>query len=98
MDDSFNSDIEKTQLEVHVDMSRQRYAILADKVESADERIENLCNQFDEFKKEQAKLIHELREENAEQKYGTNKLLVGGIASVFTGLLSTAILALIALF
>lgn len=97
MNDPLNSDIEKTQLEVHVDMSRQRYAILADKVDSADKRLEDLAEQFEEFRKEHAKLIHELREENAEQKYGTSKLFIGGVSTVFAGLLSTVVLILITL-
>jgi hypothetical protein len=34
------SDVEKTNLEVHVDMSRQRYTILSEKVETLDERMD----------------------------------------------------------
>jgi hypothetical protein len=90
------SDVEKTNLEVHVDMSRQRYIILSEKVETLDERMDAVIEELSEFRKEHAKNMQALREENAAQAQGTNKLFVGAASTVIAGLLSTVVVILIA--
>lgn len=104
---TFNSEIEKTNLEVHVDMSRQRYAILEEKVETIDERVDRLTTEISEFRKEHAQNIAELkqthtdaiaamREEAAEQSQSTTKVIVGAAGTVVAGLLSTIVVLLVA--
>jgi len=92
----FNSELEKTNLEVHVDMSRQRYHILSEKVETLDERMDALILELATFRKEHAENMTQIREENAINTQGTNKIFVGAAATVIGGLLSTIIVILIA--
>lgn len=96
MSDAFNSELEKTNLEVHVDMERQRFMILSEKVETLDERMDAVIRQLGEFRKENANNIQKLREENAQNAQGTHKLFVGAAATVIGGLLSTIVVLLIA--
>jgi|TARA_R110000851_G_scaffold87650_1_gene191094 hypothetical protein len=103
----FNSELEKTNLEVHVDMSRQRYTVLSEKVETIDERMDSLiidlaafrkehADSMTIFRKEHADSMTHIREENLANTQGTNKLFVGAAATVIGGLLSTIIVLLIA--
>lgn len=101
------SDLEKTNLEVHVDMSRQRYFALEEKVETLDERMDALLVDLSDFRKEHAvnmvdlkeshaDAITKLREENAMNAHSSNKLFVGAAASIIGSVLSVLVLALIA--
>ena len=96
MSDNYSSELEKTNLEVHVDMSRQRYAIMSEKVETIDERMDAIIRDLKEFRKEHAANMNQIREENATNAQGTNKLFVGAAATVIGGLLSTIVVLLVA--
>jgi len=96
MGDLFNSELERTNLEVHVDMSRQRYAMLAEKVETIDERMDALIIELAEFRKEHSLNMTKIREENAANVQGTHKLFVGAAATIIGGLLSTIVVLLVA--
>jgi len=96
MSDIYNSELEKTNLEVHVDMSRQRYAVLNEKVETLDERMNSLISDLAAFRKEHASGLTRIREENAANSASTNKLFVGAAATIIGGLLSTIIVLLVA--
>jgi phage shock protein A len=96
MASNFNSDLEKTNLEVHVDMARQRYGILSEKVETLDERMDNLIRELSTFRAEHSASMTTIREENAVNAQGTNKLFVGAAATIIGGLLSTIVVILIA--
>lgn len=97
MDKTLNSEVEKTNLEVHVDMERQRFSMLSEKVETLDERMDAVINELSEFRKEHALNMQALREESASQTHGTNKLFVGAASTVIAGLLSTVVLLLVAI-
>ncbi len=103
----YNSELEKTNLEVHVDMARQRYRILEEKVETIDERVDRLTMEIVEFRKEHAQNINDLkethlsslsamREEAAEQSQSTTKVIIGAAGTVVAGLLSTIVVLLVA--
>jgi len=94
--DAYNSDLERTNLEVHVDMERQRFAILSEKVETLDERMDAVIYELSEFRKEHSESMKQIREENALNAQGTHKLFVGAAATVIGGLLSTVVVLLIA--
>lgn len=96
MSEVFNSELEKTNLEVHVDMSRQRYTMLSEKVETLDERMDALLKDLGEFRKEHADSMTQLREENAINSQSTHKVFVGAAATVIGGLISTIMVLLVA--
>jgi hypothetical protein len=96
MSEIFASELEKKNLEVHVDMSLQRYIALAEKVEAMEIRLDKLIAELVDFRKEHAALMNKMREENAVNVNGTHKLFVGAAATVIGGLLSTVMVLLIA--
>ena len=89
------TDLEKTNLEVHVEMNRQRYAHLSEKVETVDERLDAMILDLADFRKEMSENMNQIREENARNTQGTHKLFVGA-ATVIGGLLSTIVVLLVA--
>lgn len=94
--DPHNSELEKKSLEFHVDMSRQRYAMLSEKVETLDERFDAFMKEFSDFRKEHADSMAQLREENTLNTQSTNKIFVGAAATVIAGLLSTLVVLVVA--
>jgi len=103
----FNSELEKTNLEVHVDMDRQRYSFLSEKVETLDENIDATRIELVEFRKDHSikmtanhieiqAIINTMREENVASVHGTHKLFVGAAATIIAGLLSTIVVLLVA--
>ena len=107
MSDSFNSELEKTNLEVHVDMARQRYSLLTSNVIMVEKRIDKLTTELSEFSKEHSQNIAELkqsqleaiallREGQAEDSNSTIKVVVGAAVTIVGGLLSTIVILLVA--
>ena len=106
-DNLFNSEVEKRDLEVHVDMSRQRYAILSEKVTKVESRFDGLEKELTAFRQEHARNISDLkqsqleaiaslREEQSEDNNSTIRVVVGAAATVGAGLLSVIVTLLIA--
>jgi len=91
-----SSELEKTNLEVHVEMNRQRYEIISEKVDIIDGRIDAVIVNLEEFRKEHAENMQTIREENALNTKGTHNLFVGAAATIVGGLLSTIVVLLIA--
>lgn len=87
----YNSQVEKENLEVHVDMERQRYAILAEKVETLDERLDTAIFELSEFRREHNRNLEKLREDVASQSQETNKLLLTAILGLFSVIVTLAI-------
>ena len=107
MSNVFNSELEKPNLEVHVDMSRQRYTIMTDKVNAVNERVLILSNEFADFRNEnsaalaeikqtQLQSIANLRDQQSEESSSTVKVIVGAAATIGAGLLSVIVVLLVA--
>jgi DNA anti-recombination protein RmuC len=96
MSRTFNSELEKSNLEVHVDMERQRYSIMSEKVEKMDEQLDTIISDLDSFRNELSNNVNKMRQENAESAHSTNKLFVGAAATIIAGLLSTIVVLLVA--
>jgi hypothetical protein len=96
MVDYTSSPLEKTNLEAHVEMERQRYSVLAEKVETVDERLDALILDLASFRAEHSTNMQGLRNEIVASNQGTHKLFVGAAATVIGGLLSTIVVLLVA--
>jgi len=101
-----NSDLEKTNLQVHVDLSRQRFMILAEKVEKVELRIDDFSKDLMDFRLEHARNISDLKEsqvealkvlrkENNASSQNTNQITIRAAGAVIAGLLSTIVVVLI---
>lgn len=106
-DELFNSDLEKTNLAVHVDLSRQRYIILNNKVDRAEEKMDKIANELSDFRQEHTKNITDLmqshldaialiREDYADDNHSTTRVVIGAAATIGSGLLSVIVVLLVA--
>lgn len=79
------TELERSNLEAHVDLCAERYRVLESKV-----------NIIEEGLKEVRKDISLMREENLKASAQTNRIMLGAAASVIAGILSTIIVLLMA--
>lgn len=79
------TELERANLEAHVDLCAERYRVLESKVNSIEEGL-----------KEVRKDINLMREENLKASAQTNRIMLGAAASVIAGILSTVIVLLMA--
>jgi len=77
------SDLERTNLEAHVDLCAERYKGLELRLDRVEKAVTDLH-----------KDIQEMREENLKMHQSSNKILLGAAATVTAGILSTIIVLL----
>jgi len=80
------SELEKTNLEAHVDLCQERYRVLEEKVNRLSDGLDRLTTD-----------MRDMREENIKQHQSTNKMLIVTAGTVISGLLGTMVTVLLAL-
>jgi hypothetical protein len=80
------SELEKTNLEAHVDLCQERYRVLEEKVNRLSDGLDRLSGD-----------MRDMREENIKQHQSTNKMLIVTAGTVISGLLGTIVTVLLAL-
>lgn len=79
------SELERTNLEAHVDLCQERYRVLEEKVNRIGDGLDRL-----------SKDVAEMREENIRQHQSSNKMLLATAGTIISGLLGTIIVLLVA--
>jgi hypothetical protein len=79
------SDLERTNLEAHVDLCQERYRVLEEKVNRVADGLDRLSRD-----------VSAMREENIRQHQSSNKILMTTAGAIISGLLGTIITILIA--
>ena len=80
------SELERTNLEAHVDLCQERYRVLEEKVNRLSDGLDRLTTD-----------MRDMREENIKQHQSTNKMLIVTAGTVISGLLGTMVTVLLAL-
>jgi uncharacterized protein YlxW (UPF0749 family) len=78
------SRLERENLEAHVDLCAERYRVLEEKLNRLEDKVDDLSES-----------ISKMVEKQANDKAGTNKLVIGAAGTVIAGLLSTVVLLLL---
>lgn len=78
------SRLERENLEAHVDLCAERYRVLEEKLDKIDEKFDRL-----------EKAVSILNEKHTQERTNGNKMIIGGVATVIAGLLSTIVLLLL---
>ena len=86
--------LEKTNLEAHVDLCAERYRVLEEKVKNISDRLDNIEDKVTALREEGIKAFAQMREDNLKQNQTTNKILLGSAASVVEGRLTTIVVIL----
>lgn len=79
------SELERTNLEAHVDLCQERYRVLEEKVNRLGDHLERLSND-----------ITIMREESLKAHQSSNKMILGAAATIVSGLLGTIVVMLVA--
>lgn len=79
------SELERTNLEAHVDLCQERYRVLEEKVNRIGDGLERLATD-----------VAQMREENLKQHQSSNKVLIATAGTIISGLLGTIVVILIA--
>jgi len=91
---TMTTQLEKTNLEAHVDLCAERYRVLEEKVKNISDRLDNIEDKVTALREEGIKAFAQMREDNLKQNQTTNKILLGSAASVVAGILTTIVVIL----
>ena len=80
------SELERTNLEAHVDLCQERYRVLEEKVNRIGDGLDRLALD-----------VAQMREENLKQHQSSNKVLIATAGTIISGLFGTIVVILIAL-
>ena len=79
------SELERTNLEAHVDLCQERYRVLEEKVNRIGDGLDRLALD-----------VAQMREENLKQHQSSNKVLIATAGTIISGLMGTIVVILIA--
>lgn len=79
------SDLERTNLEAHVDLCQERYRVLEEKVNRISDGLERLSLD-----------VKAMREESIKAHQNSNKVLLATAGTIISGLLGTIVVVLVA--
>ena len=77
------TDLERTNLEAHVDLCAERYKGLETRLDNVEKAVKDLHTE-----------MRTMHDENMKATQSTNKLLLGAAATVVAGILSTIVVLL----
>lgn len=79
------TELERNNLEAHVDLCAERYRVLESKVNSIEKGLNDVRVE-----------LQTMREENLKSNAQTNRIMIGAAATVVAGILSTIVVLLMA--
>ena len=77
------SELERTNLEAHVDLCAERYKGLETRLDNVEKAVKDLHNE-----------MRRMHDENMKAPQSTNKIMLGAAATVAAGILSTIVVIL----
>ena len=81
------TDIEKENLEAHVELCWQRYQRLQERISSVEDKVDSLSGDVKEMRYEYLREIKELREENLKGSRSVKTAIITSSATVIAGLI-----------
>lgn len=81
------TDIEKENLEAHVELCWQRYQRLQERISSVEDKVDTLTGDVKEMRHEYLREIKELREENLRGSRSVKTAIITSSATVIAGLI-----------
>ena len=80
--------LEKQNLEAHVDLCAERYRVLEEKVNNIDTRLNNIEKSVTSMREEGIREFSKMREEMIKANATTNKIMMGTGGTVLAGVLT----------
>jgi hypothetical protein len=83
--------IEKQNLEAHVDLCAERYRVLEEKVNTIDTRLNNIEKSVTSMREEGIREFGRLREDMIKAQNTTNKIMMGTGGTIVAGILTVVV-------
>jgi vacuolar-type H+-ATPase subunit D/Vma8 len=80
--------LERVNLEAHVDLCAERYRVLEQKVSNIDTRLTNIESSVSQIREENIREFSRLREDMIKAQNTTNKIMLGTAGTVLAGVLT----------
>lgn len=88
--------IERTNLEAHVDLCAERYRVLEEKVNNIETRLDNLTQTVVQMREDSIREFGRLREDMIKAQNTTNKIMMGTGGTIVAGVLTVVLTLLMA--
>jgi len=83
--------IERENLEAHVDLCAERYRVLEEKVNNIDTRLNGIEKTVQTMREDNIREFGRLREDMIKAQHTTNKIMLGTAGTVLAGVLTVII-------
>ena len=80
--------LERTNLEAHVDLCAERYRVLEEKVNNIENRLDSIEKSVATGREDTIREFSKLREDNLRASATTNKIMMGTAGSILVGILT----------
>lgn len=87
--------LERTNLEAHVDLCAERYRTMEEKMNNIETRLSHIEKGVTDMREETIRAFSDIREQNAKTSSYNNKILLGAAASVVAGVLTVVVAVLL---
>lgn len=96
MSSTITTQLERTNLEAHVDLCAERYRVLEEKVSNIEDRLGRIEDSVQQMRLDTNSALAQMREDSIKQHQDNSKILIGAAASVVAGIM-TIIVAILML-
>tara|TARA_B110000503_G_C7106207_1_gene396022 strand:+ start:347 stop:640 length:294 start_codon:yes stop_codon:yes gene_type:complete len=97
MPETITTQLERHNLEAHVDLCAERYRVLEKNLNNVENRLDNIENKVTSLREENMRSFSQMREDNIRQNQTTNRYMLGAAASVIAGVLTVVVTILMSM-
>lgn len=97
MSSTITTQLERNNLEAHVDLCAERYRVLEEKVGNVEDRLGRIEDSVQQMRFDTSTSLSQMREDSIRQHQDNSKILIGAAASVIAGVLTTIVVILMSM-
>jgi hypothetical protein len=94
MSSTVTTQLERTNLEAHVDLCAERYRVLEEKVSNIEDRLGRIEDGVQQMRFDTSASLAQMREDSIRQHQDNTKILIGAAASVVAGIMTIIVVVL----
>lgn len=91
MSNTITTQLERHNLEAHVDLCAERYRVLEKQINNVETRLDQIEEKVTSLREENIRAFASMREDNLRQNQTTNRIMLGAAASVIAGVLTVVV-------
>lgn len=91
MSNTITTQLERHNLEAHVDLCAERYRVLEKQINNVETRLDQIEEKVTILREENIRAFASMREDNLKQNQTTNRIMLGAAASVVAGVLTVVV-------